>query len=159
MNFVHIVPCLPCHLLFWSVVLWCFFVHQPSGNEILVSCFMVLFCTPTIWKWNLNCILSKWIHRKHFACFAEGDNFCRHEVVFLEFETFQKWGLLLKERICSLWEQILFFNSSTPTPPPPPPPPPPPLTTFPPLRREVITVFPFWSYFPLRCVHSPLKKA
>ena len=43
--------------------------------------------------------------------FAKRD-ILRQEVVCLVFETFQKWELLLKERLCSKREKILSFKSS-----------------------------------------------
>ena len=81
--------------------------------------------------------MTEWIHWKLLPTFLQkGDNFA------LYFEVLKRW-LLLKERICSLREQILSFKSSLY------------------LRREENLsvkgkrIFPCHSYFSYRCTHSP----
>ena len=51
-------------------------------------------------------------HERFCHHFAKEDNFCRQEVASVAVETISKWGLLLKERICSQREQIPSFKSS-----------------------------------------------
>ena len=45
----------------------------------------------------------------------KGDNFCRQEFGSLVQESLEKERLLLKERICSLWEKMLSFKSWEPS--------------------------------------------
>ena len=42
------------------------------------------------------------------SCFQKGDNFHHFLFTYLEDKVFKKWGLLLKERICSLGSK--FFS-------------------------------------------------
>ena len=58
-------------------------------------------------RWNRAVPLSWSDTPKTIYYFAKRDNFCGPEIASLVFETFQKWRLLLKERICSLREEVL----------------------------------------------------
>ena len=74
-------------------------------NYLLPGNYHFIFALHSIRVFKVNHTPLTFCHH-----FAKGDNFCRHEAASLE--TFQKWELLLKERICSHREQILSFTSS-----------------------------------------------
>ena len=44
-----------------------------------------------------------------FAMFSKGDNFRDFLFAYLEDEIFPKWGLLLKERLCSDGDKFFFL--------------------------------------------------
>ena len=50
---------------------------------------------------------------KFLSQFCRGRQFFQTAIASMVFEPFKIWELLLKERICSLWEQILSFKSSS----------------------------------------------
>ena len=87
-----------------------------SGHHIVFSSSLIIFFSEhssfnILIRPRINFFNGAWNTLGPSAIYHKGDNFCAFLFPFMHAKTLLKSSLLLKERICFQWEQILSFES------------------------------------------------